>query len=59
MTWLSVSSDVAPLDNFLPHLHSTEQRRESVTVDIDSDTQICHNDVHSVIKVTWKYVKCE
>ena len=33
MTWLSVSSDVALLDNFLPHLHSTEQRRESVTVD--------------------------
>lgn len=37
MTWVSVSSDIPTLANFLPHLHSAEQRQESMTVDMDSD----------------------
>lgn len=38
VTWVSVSSDIPTLANFLPHLHSTERRQESVTADMDSDS---------------------
>lgn len=38
VTRVSVSSDIPTPANFPPHLHSTERRQESVTVDVDSDS---------------------
>ena len=50
VTRVSVSSDIPTPANFPPHLHSTEQRQESVTADMDSDsstqTHIRPSDAH-------------
>lgn len=58
MTWVSVSSDIPTLANFLPHLHSAEQRQESMTVDMDSDKDsdnfmVMYSHLHTFI-----YRKC-
>lgn len=54
MTRVSVSSDIPTLANFPPHLHSAEQRQESMTVDMDSDkdsdnSMVMYSQLHTFI----------
>lgn len=54
VTRVSVSSDIPTLANFPPHLHSGEQRQESMTVDMDSDidsdnSMVMYSHLHTFI----------